>query len=291
MQSRKVAPVHSEDPLITAVIKARNEAAQIAECIRSARDLADEIVVVDNSSTDETRDLAESEGARVIKAASEGGRINALDRIGFLAARGSWIIRLDADERIVPTLAERLRALAFQDGIDGARFARKNMMFGSWARHGGWFVSDQLRFFRKAAWDREDRDWERSLHDHPTIAGTVVTLPADPRLATVHHDYETISQFVSRTFKRYARTEARWRLERGDSFSRSRLFVAPARRFVGRFIVRRGFRDGTVGLVLAVLLALDDLFVELHMWDLAREAQTKPASPSRSDAGTGPPAE
>lgn len=93
---------------ITAVIKAKNEAHQIADCIRSLESFATEIIVVDDHSTDNTKEIAEKLGARFILAKSKGRLINELDKIGFLAAASDWILRLDADERMTPGLSECL---------------------------------------------------------------------------------------------------------------------------------------------------------------------------------------
>lgn len=259
------------DITVSAVIKARNEGHQIADCIASIADLADEIIIVDDASDDDTADAARAAGAVVVPARSEQGYINVLDRIGFEVATGDWLVRLDADERMTPSLAAELRALATRGDVDGVRFARRNMMFGDWPRHGGWFVADQLRFFRAASWQRDADDWERDLHAHPTVVGNIIDLPADPSLATVHLDYDDVPQFVRRSLDRYARTEAQLRFSRGARFSLLRAICAPVRRFVGRFVLRQGFRDGARGFALAALLAAYDLMIELNLWDLGRD--------------------
>lgn len=264
------------DVTVSAVVKARNEAHQIGDCIASLRGFADEIVVVDDGSDDDTAERARAAGAVVVPARSRDGYINVLDRIGFEAASGAWLVRLDADERMTPTLAAELRAMAGRDDVDGVRFARRNVMFGDWPRHGGWFVADQLRFFRAEAWLRDDDEWERDLHAHPTVRGTVVDLPATAELATVHLDYDDIPQFAHRSLERYARTEAQLRFSQGVRFSPVRALYTPVRRFLGRFLVRQGFRDGARGLTLALLLAAYDLLIELNLWDLGRDAPGHP---------------
>lgn len=261
---------------VTAVIKARNEESQIGECIASARLLADEVIVVDDRSGDDTRRLAKAAGARVVAAASRDGFINELDRIGFEAATGDWLLRLDADERMTGSLADVLKTVVDETAYVGVRFARRNIMFGGWARHGGWFKADQLRFFRRDAWCRDDRRWERDLHGHPSLEGPVLTLPEEPEYATVHLDYDEVSEFAERSLHRYARTEALDRYERGQRFSVVALFVRPARRFFGRYVVRQGFKDGTRGLILAVLLAMYDVMIELNLWDLGRVSNSGP---------------
>ena len=117
---------------ISVVIKAKNEAANIKSCLNSLENFADEIIVVDDNSADDTAAIAVACGARVV----EGHRspeqyVDALDITGFLAVQGEWILRIDADERMVPALAARLKQIVSEDRIDGVSFARRNMMFGT----------------------------------------------------------------------------------------------------------------------------------------------------------------
>lgn len=251
---------------ISAVIKARNEADNIEACIKSLENFADEIVVVDDGSTDDTAALAIAAGARVI----EGRRspeqyVDTLDITGFLAARGEWILRIDADERMAPALAERLKQIVAAGGVEGVNFARRNVMFGDWPRHGGWFVSQHLRFFRAEAWDR---GWKAEPHTYPIIAGKVASIEATAELSTLHLDYDNIPQFVRRTLQNYAKDEAEALFARGRSPSASRMVVLPIRKFIGKYVVRQGFRDGTRGLILAALLGCYVFLIEANLWDL-----------------------
>lgn len=253
---------------ISAVIKAKNEETQILDCLESVRGFADEILVVNDDSSDKTAVLAISAGARVVNVTRGSQPLNVLDKVGFLSATGEWLLRLDADERLTPTLADKLKAIVAENKFSGVRFARKNMMFGDWARHGGWFRSDQLRFFRADAWDRS---WNLDVHSQVPVTGPIVTLPAIEKFATVHHDYDNVPQFISRTLLGYAQQEAKERFEAGRRFSPFRLVSAPPRRFFGRYIIRGGWRDGPRGLVLAALLAAYDLCIETCLWDMGRQ--------------------
>ncbi|MCC7259713.1 MAG: glycosyltransferase family 2 protein [Alphaproteobacteria bacterium] len=255
---------------ITAVIKARNEARQIGDCIASLNGFATHILVVDDASTDDTAARAQAAGATVIPAQSQAGRIDELDRLGFTQVDEGWILRLDADERMTPTLAEKLKAIAANDNAHGVWFARMNILFGGWVRHGGWFLPNQLRFFRADAWDK---NWDCAPHSHPQVTGAVLTLPAREEYATLHLNYDSIPQFVERTLLRYARLEAETRYAHGERFSAWKLLGRPLRRFCGRYIIRQGFRDGARGLILAGLLAAYDFLIAANLWDLARQEE------------------
>ena len=259
-------------PSITAIIPARNEAHRIRDCIESLRYFADEIlVIVDETNTDDTPAVSESCGARVLHIGHHRTSVELADKEGFLHAKGEWLFMIDADEHLTPTLAERLREVARDGRYAGVRYARKNMMFGAWAKHGGWFRSDQLRFFRSDSWDRS---WIATGHSQVPVRGDILTLPACEDFATVHWDYDNVPQFIHRTLWRYSQQEAQERWEMGLQFSPLRLIFKPAKRFFGRYFLRGGWRDGQRGLILAALLAGYDLCTEMCLWDVDRRHGT-----------------
>ena len=257
---------------VTAVIKARNETRQLKDCLDSLKNFATEIIIVDDNSDDGTADLARSLGAKVITIANRGDRpLEWLDTHGFKAAEGDWIVQMDADERMTPLLAAKLSGIAVTGAYSGVRFARRNIIWGAWIRYGGWFVADQLRFFKRSAFDES---WDCGIHTQPLIKGEIRTLPAHENFATIHLDYDNVEQFVRRTLLNYAKTEALMQYRGGKRFSMVRLVVKPWVKLVGRYIVRQGFRDGVRGLALAVFLALYAFIIEMHLWDFARKDQT-----------------
>ncbi len=254
--------------MITAVIKARNETAQLAECFASLKNFADEIILVDDNSTDDTALLARSLGAVVITVTDRGERpLEWLDTHGFKAAKGKWILQMDADERMTLHLGERLKAVVATGNYNGVRYARKNIIWGAWIRYGGWFQANQLRFFKRDAFDP---NWNCGIHTQPLVHGDILTLPAEESLATLHLDYDSVEQFVRRTLLTYARTEALMAYKNGRRFSLAKLILKPAVKFIGRYFVRQGFRDGVRGFLLAFFLTCYEVIIEAHLWDFKR---------------------
>jgi glycosyltransferase involved in cell wall biosynthesis len=259
----KLAPV-------SAVIKAKNEAHQIADCVASLKGFAAEIIVVDDASTDGTADLAERCGARVIRAKSVRREINEMDKIGFVAATQAWTLRFDADERMTPGLAQALREVIDQGQYKGVLYARKQIMFGAWAKYGSWFRVSQLRFFRTDAWDRS---WDyRILHPNLPVEGPILNLPCREDCASIHLDYDRVEEYVHRTLWNYSLNEAEVAFKLGQTFSGWRLLAVPARRFLANLIYHQGFRDGWRGVILAGLTAAYDFCIEANLWDLERQA-------------------
>ena len=257
---------------VSVVVKAKNEAHQIVACLESVANFASELIVVDDDSSDDTADLAAAQGARVIPMKSYDGMIDVLDREGFKAATQSWILRMDADERLTPTLEAELRkVLSSPKGWAGVRYSRRNIMFGQWAQYGGWFRSDQVRFFRADAWDR---NWTaEELHTQVPVVGPILTLPSNYDLATVHYDYDSVDEYIRRTLWRYSLTDAKVAHKSGRPFSGARLLLKPAKRFWGKLIIRQGLRDGWRGVILAGMLAAYDFCIEANLWDIQQRNQ------------------
>lgn len=253
--------------LISAIIKARNEEQNIPDCIASLRGFADEIIVVDDASTDATVRIATECGAHVVPGVDHGGLINELDRQGFVLARGAYILRLDADERLTPGLATLLKEVAATGQYAGVKYARLYWFFGGWLFHGGWFRSEQLGFFRADAWDRT---WNCDIHSQVPVVGEVLRLEADPDSCMLHLDYDSVTEFVNRSLRDYARLEAHERLRDGYHFSPLRLMKAVARRSLGRYLLRAGYKDGGRGAVVAGLLGAYEVCVAAYAWEMRR---------------------
>lgn len=269
--------------MLSVVIAARDEERQIADCVSSVMGWADQVIVVDDGSIDRTAVLAEAAGARVLSLQDRlrdhdlsRARPDLAFRAGFVEVSEGWILRMDADERPSPGLLDRLAAVA-SDGAAGAgsvcgvRFARRYYYFGDWLRYGGWFRSEQVGFFRADAWDQ---DWPRGIHEQVPVRGSVLTLPAVEALSMAHLEYDDVSQFVSRALLSYARTDGLARARDGGPSRRASLFWRPVRRAAGRFVVRRGFRDGTRGAVAASLLGAYEVCAEAFAWQAGRAQRT-----------------
>lgn len=254
--------------LVSAVIKARNEASNIVECLESLRGLVDEAIVVDDHSTDETASLARLAGATVIAGLPHGGYIDRLDAQGFVMCEGKYVLRLDADERMTRGLALKLRAVAEDGHYAGVRYPRRYWFFDGWLDHGGWFRSEQLGFFRADSWDRS---WNCAIHSQVPVVGEILTLPVDSRACMLHYDYHSVGEFVERSLLKYARLEAAERIREGYRFSPLAVSKSVVRRSFGRYLLRRGYKDGARGAVVAGLLGAYEVCVAAYAWDLSRE--------------------
>jgi glycosyltransferase involved in cell wall biosynthesis len=236
----------SDRAQLSACIIALNEADRIGACIESLA-FCDEIVVVDSGSTDATRDIAASAGARVIEHPFEGYR--AQKDFAVAQARHDWVLCLDADERITPALRtsiESARDGAFAGSV-GYRFARATEYFGRFLRHGNAYPDRVLRLF-----DRRRGGWHagREIHEHVVVDGPVRTLPGDLE----HRAYRSLDDQLAR-YRRYATLMAEDMQQRGRRAHLHNLLINPCWRFLRGYVLRAGFLDGWRGFLFACLEA------------------------------------
>lgn len=252
--------------MITVVVKCKNEEANLVQMFASVKDFADRVIVIDDLSTDKTVDIAHEHGALVYSAWKHNGQIDLLDKQGFSLVNQGWILRMDADERLTPQLAIELKRLQMSNTCEGVRFARLNVLFGKALRHGGWFESNRLGFFRASSWDR---NWNCTMHSQVPVFGRILEISKN-RAFMIHEDYTSVAQFIERTLLRYSSVEA---VERFCQVKTFHFFLFPIRKFLGRYFFRKGFMDGSQGLVAAILLATYELLILLQIWDMNRTSK------------------
>src|SRR5262249_55615268 len=145
---------------LTAIILTRNESEHIVECINSVR-FADDIIVFDSFSTDDTVEKAQAAGARVIQHPFEN---YANQRNAALKAAGNadWVLFVDADERVTPELAEEVKSVIQQTDYVGWKIPRYNYIFGKLTRWAGWYPDYQLRLLKVGA---AQYDPTRQVHE------------------------------------------------------------------------------------------------------------------------------
>ena len=251
MSDRKRAPV-------SAVIAARNEAANIEACIASL-DWASEIIVVENDSTDETAEISRRNGALVhqIPFTTIGGQRNfAIER-----ARNEWILVVDADEKCTPELAREISALiASNPAASAYRIGRRNFFLGKEIRHGGWSGDRDrpIRLFRKSL--RYD---DSKVHEHVVVDGPAGTLKGRME----HRPYGSLDEYFEK-FNRYSRSWAEQNYSRGRRTRMWDVVVRPPARFFSTYILRNGWMDGSRGALLACLSAASVMAKYARLWEM-----------------------
>jgi glycosyltransferase involved in cell wall biosynthesis len=233
-------------PTICAAVLARDEAGFLEDCLASLAWADELLVVVDAASTDATEDIARRHTERVETHPWRGfgGQRN----LALELATTDWVFFVDADERVLPSLAEEVRR-AVRDGGDlaGYRVPRRNIIRGRWVRHAGWWPDRQLRLLRRS---RARYDESAHVHEVAQLDGEAGTLTQP----LIHFNYASLGEFREKQAN-YARLEARLLWERGVRARPHNLVLQPLREFRRRFLQLRGYRAGALGFALSMLMA------------------------------------
>lgn len=231
-------------PPISATIITRNEAANIARAIRSL-DCADEILVIDSGSTDETVKIAAELGARTITHAWEG--FAAQKSFAVREATHDWVLSLDADEELNEEARAAIREWKQSTpDAEAYRFARRAQYLGRWILHSGWYPDWKIRLFHrnKAHWAGD------FVHESVVAEGQVETLNGE----ILHYTCDSLADHRTR-IEFYTGLAAREMFERGQRVGLARKLLAPPWVFINTYFLRLGVLDGVAGFLIAWMAA------------------------------------
>lgn len=222
---------------LSVVIITLNAASQLAACLESVR-FADDILIVDSGSTDGTQALAERHGARVIQ--QEWLGFGRQKQFAVEAAKHDWVLCLDADERVTPTLQASMEIALQTPSTAAFRFPRCNRFLGRYLRHGEGYPDRSLRLFdrRQARWSND------AVHEKVETDCPIGDLAGD----LLHESAESLASYLSKQ-NRYTTLAAEMALAAGKRANLGRIAFSPLIRFIKFYVVRQGFRDGLPGFV------------------------------------------
>jgi glycosyltransferase involved in cell wall biosynthesis len=257
---------------ISVVISALNAEKVIEDCLRSV-EFADEIILLDNSSTDKTAEIARKYTSKIFKQENDPNSIDIQKNFGFKKAKNEWILSIDADERVSPELREEIKQI-LDDGslvlgapgtnhqeqkpVNGYWIPRKNIIFGKWIQHTGWYPDPQLRLFRKDKGSFE----EKYVHAPLKLQGEAGRLTNH----IIHENYQSIEQFIKRTTT-YAKSEADKKIKEGYVLTHIDAIRFPFNEFLSRFFAREGYKDGFHGFMLSMLMGFYHFLVFSFIWE------------------------
>jgi glycosyltransferase involved in cell wall biosynthesis len=251
-------------PRLSLIVITRNEAERLRRCLESAS-FADQVVVVDNGSTDATVAIAREMGAHVIETTDWPGfglqKNRALD-----AARGTWVLSLDADEWLSPELAQQVRAVVQAQPVTGGpargpsaySLPRLSSFCGQWMRHSGWYPDRVERLFLRG----QARFSDDQVHERLLVQGRVEPLGGGHLL----HDSIPSLHLAVDKMNRYSSGRAQDLLRQGRRGGLGRAIGHGLWAFVRTYFLKRGFLDGRLGFVLAVSNGEASYYRYLKMW-------------------------
>lgn len=239
---------------ITATVITLNEEARLPRALESVRGVADEIIVVDSGSTDNTCTVAQRLGAKVI----EHPWTDYSDQKNFAASQAAheWILNLDADEELSPELrGELLQWKARDHEATAFEMPRRARYLGRWIWHSGWYPDRKLRLYR-----RDRARFVGALHEGLVVAGATRRLEGE----LYHHTVNSLEEHI-RSVRRYTTLAAAQAFAAGSRHWLLPMVVSSPWAFVRTLVFQQGFRDGYRGFLIALMAAY---YVYLKYWKL-----------------------
>jgi glycosyltransferase involved in cell wall biosynthesis len=262
----RILPYTASVPKLSATIITRNEALHLGDALQSVA-WADEIVVVDSHSTDDTVAIARRYTSRV-EVRDWNGYVDQKNYAASIASN-DWILSVDADERVTTALATEIRAtLAPRPAAVAYRIPRVTWHLGRWIRSTDWYPDYQIRLY-----DRRSAAFTGGyVHESVSASASVGSLSAELQ----HYPYRNIADHVE-TMNRYSALAARQMHEHGRRASVFDLACHPSLAFLRNYIVRAGFCDGLAGLIVSSMNSYYVLLKFAKLWELEHSEEAKKA--------------
>jgi glycosyltransferase involved in cell wall biosynthesis len=221
---------------LSVILITKNEAANIRDCLESVA-WADEIIVVDSGSTDDTANIAKKMGAQVYVHTDWPGfgpqKNRALNHAGK-----DWVFSIDADERVTPELRAEIEQAMKTGEADGFYCPRLSQFCGKFVHHSGWYPDYVLRLFKRGT----GRFSESLVHESVLLTGSTGKL----KTPLLHYSYLTAAD-VERKVEHYSRAAAQQMFQSGKRSSRLGAALSGGWAFVRTYVVRLGVLDGSAG--------------------------------------------
>lgn len=264
---RPERPAERPGPGISVCVVCRNEADKLGPCLESVA-WAEDVVVMDLESDDNSAELAEAHGARVVR--REPVPIVEMVRNEVAAhARHDWVLALDPDERITPGLGEALREAAARPEVHAVVIPRMNYDFGYPPSSPLQRYEPQLRMYR-----RSEVTWPEVPNALPEVPEEhVYRIPAGDELVMIHERSRNIPEVIDRVV-RYAPLQAQSMIDRGEKFTARRMIGDLGEGVYRHVLLGRAWRDGVPGLIRAGLLVAFKFYVWAAFWQLSGAERT-----------------
>lgn len=248
--------------IISALILCKNEEETLEDCLKQL-DFVDEIIVLDQSSTDDTVKIAKKYTNSVLKTSE-----TAFDKNRNLLAsqaKGQWLLYLDSDERLTPNLIKQIKKNINQDKYSAFYIPRKNYVLGKHLRHGGWWPDYSPRLFKK----EDFVVWKGKIHETPQFKGRAFYL----KEPLVHLTARNLNLMLNKSIK-WAKIEADLAYESNHpKVNELKIIKAFSFDFFYRYFIKLGFLDGVVGLIESIYQGLHKAMVLTYLWELQNNSR------------------
>ncbi|MFA6540472.1 MAG: glycosyltransferase family 2 protein [Bacteroidota bacterium] len=254
--------------MISVAVITKNEERNIERCLRSVQ-WADEIILVDDFSSDATVRLAEGLRAVVIQKKWMGYAKQ--KEFAVQQTKNDWVLSLDADEEVTAELQKEIvDTLSLPCEFNGFNIPRKSYFLGKWIKHSGWYPGYQLRLFKKS----KTRMNYRPVHEGFLTEGNVGTLQGGMN----HYTYQSLSQYIEK-MNDYTSLDVTNKLSDGRTIHWYNFIFNPLSLFLRMFFSLRGYRDGFHGFLLAYYSSVSELVLLAKCWEYQTAVKQHSAIP------------
>ena len=251
---------------LSVIVITKNEAHNIGACLQSVL-FASQLVVLDSGSGDGTLDIARTIGAEVSENLNWQGFGIQKNR-ALALARCDWVLSIDADERVTPALQAEIMAAITSPSLDAYSFPRLSSYCGQQMRHSGWYPDRVTRLFK-----RHSAQFSCELVHEKIVTSSPVGQLASPLLHESFAGFEAVLDKANR----YSSAGAQMLFARGKTASPGKAIAHGVWAFLRTYILKRGFLDGRMGLVLAISNGEGTYYRYLKLWLLCKQQKNESA--------------
>jgi glycosyltransferase involved in cell wall biosynthesis len=242
----------------------KNEEDIISDCLTGLK-FANEIIVLDQGSTDKSVAIAKKFTNKVYETSIEDFATNRT-KLKELATN-DWILYVDADERIGPGLISEINKVIKEDKFSYFYIPRKNFVLGKRIKHGGWWPDFAPRLFKK----NDLIKWEGKIHESPLVKGQ----SANFKNALEHFTARTVTLMLNKSI-RWAKIEAElYHKHNNPKVTILKVIKASSTEFIYRYIIKKAFLDGTIGLIESIFQALHKAMIFIYLWEIQNQVYEK----------------
>lgn len=245
---------------VSVVVITKNEEKNMDECLGSVAGWADEIVVVDDESSDRTVELARKYTDKIFhrKMDVEGTHRN----WAYAQATNEWVLSLDADEMVTEGLKQEIVQVIACEEFQAYSIPLVNYIGSYWVKHGGWYPAGKLRLFQKSKFRYEDV----GVHPRVFLEGKCGHLTKD----IIHKGYPDLAHFLGSLNHQTTGEAQKW-IDDGRKMSLFKAWRKGVSRFVKGYFIKKGYKDGMHGLIVAYFSLLYQLMSYFKYWQMNYE--------------------
>lgn len=243
--------------MLSVIVLTKNEEDRIKACLQSVK-WADEIIVVDNGSKDQTLQVVKKYTDKILEFNDQD--FSTLRNRAAEASSGEWLLYVDADERVLDSLKQEIETITYGSPFSAYAISRKNIIFGKEVKYGPFWPDWVIRLLKK----RNFETWEGKIHEYPKFKGKL----GYTKNSLLHLTHRDLEQIVLKSLE-WSKIDAQLRFDaHHPAMSGWRFIRVLFSELFNQLIVRRGFSGGTVGVMDSILQSFSTFMSYTRLWQM-----------------------